>query len=38
MNTLLTALENAYMHKDEYAEFFQPPKPAERVYQTFCGT
>lgn len=38
MNTLLTALKNAYINKDEYSELCQPPKPAERVYQTFCGT
>jgi uncharacterized protein YdiU (UPF0061 family) len=38
MHTLVKVLENAYMHNDKYSEFCQPPKPAERVYQTFCGT
>jgi len=35
---LLNALLNPYDDKHIGSEFYQPPKPEQRIYQTFCGT
>ncbi|WP_440409772.1 protein adenylyltransferase SelO [Neorhizobium petrolearium] len=35
---LLEALENPYDDRPEFADLMAPPKPEERVTQTFCGT
>ncbi len=35
---LMEALSSPYEDKLERADFQKPPKPDERVYQTFCGT
>ncbi|MDQ0133301.1 uncharacterized protein YdiU (UPF0061 family) [Neorhizobium galegae] len=35
---LLEALEKPYEDRPEFEDFTQPPKPEERVTQTFCGT
>ncbi|UZK04445.1 protein adenylyltransferase SelO [Venatoribacter cucullus] len=35
---LLSALEQPYEERPEYAGFMQPPQPAEKVLKTFCGT
>ena len=35
---LLAALEQPYEERQEYADFMQPPQPAEKVLKTFCGT
>jgi serine/tyrosine/threonine adenylyltransferase len=35
---LLTVLANPYQDQPEYAAYADPPKPEERVCQTFCGT
>lgn len=35
---LLEALEKPYEDRPEFATYTQPPKPEERVTQTFCGT
>ncbi|WP_051484313.1 protein adenylyltransferase SelO [Rhizobium sp. CF080] len=35
---LLDALEKLYEDRPEFADYTQPPKPEERVTQTFCGT
>ncbi|KAF0805648.1 hypothetical protein A6D6_02096 [Alcanivorax xiamenensis] len=35
---LLDALSRPYQDRDDIDDYQQPPKPAERVLQTFCGT
>tara|TARA_R110002020_G_scaffold121169_1_gene275621 strand:+ start:1322 stop:2797 length:1476 start_codon:yes stop_codon:yes gene_type:complete len=35
---LLSALEKPYEDRPEFADYTVPPKPEERVLQTFCGT
>lgn len=35
---LLSALEKPYEDLPEFADYTVPPKPEERVLQTFCGT
>jgi uncharacterized protein YdiU (UPF0061 family) len=35
---LLQALEKPYEDRAEFADYAVPPKPEERVLQTFCGT
>ena len=35
---LLVALENPYENRDGLTAYQSPPKPEERVLQTFCGT
>ena len=35
---LIKVLQRPYEEQPEYAEYMNPPKPSERVYQTFCGT
>ncbi len=35
---LLQAIEKPFEERPEFADFMQPPKPEERVTQTFCGT
>jgi uncharacterized protein YdiU (UPF0061 family) len=38
LNELLNAIKEPYSDKKTQASFRLPPKPSERVYQTFCGT
>lgn len=38
LQTLLQVLLEPYSAKQALPEFCLPPKPEERVYQTFCGT
>lgn len=38
METLMAVLAKPYEERQAYAEYRLPPKPDERVYQTFCGT
>jgi uncharacterized protein YdiU (UPF0061 family) len=35
---LLEILQRPYVHQPEVAEYGLPPKPSERVLETFCGT
>jgi uncharacterized protein YdiU (UPF0061 family) len=35
---LLEALEKPFEERPEFSSYMQPPKPEERVTQTFCGT
>ncbi len=35
---LLKALQTPYKNQDFLRPFQTPPKPSERIYQTFCGT
>ncbi|MGZ2482608.1 uncharacterized protein YdiU (UPF0061 family) [Rhizobium pisi] len=35
---LLTVLSNPYEDQPAFAAYMEPPKPNERVLQTFCGT
>ena len=35
---LVSVLENPYEDKVSLKSYQVPPKPNERVYQTFCGT
>ncbi|CDZ73640.1 UPF0061 protein [Neorhizobium galegae bv. orientalis] len=35
---LLEALEKPFEERPEFLSYMQPPKPEERVTQTFCGT
>ena len=35
---LLAAVERPYEDRPEFADYAVPPKPEERVLQTFCGT
>ena len=38
LHELLKALSDPYEHNSRYSKFYEPPKPSERIYQTFCGT
>jgi uncharacterized protein YdiU (UPF0061 family) len=38
MDRLITLFSKPYQDRPEYVEYMKPPKPEERVYQTFCGT
>ncbi len=38
LHTLLDALSEPYKDKEAFAGYQKPPKPEERVLQTFCGT
>lgn len=38
MDELLKAVINPYDEQEDYASYSLPPKPEERVLQTFCGT
>ena len=37
-NRLLEALERPYEDRPEFQAYTVPPRPEERVLQTFCGT
>jgi uncharacterized protein YdiU (UPF0061 family) len=37
-NRLLEALEKPFEERPEFADYMIPPKPEERITQTFCGT
>jgi serine/tyrosine/threonine adenylyltransferase len=36
--TMLGVLSRPYEHQQDFAAYAAPPKPSERVLQTFCGT
>jgi len=38
MDTLITVLSRPYDDQPAFQDYMNPPKPEERVYQTFCGT
>lgn len=38
MDTLITVLSKPYDDQLAFQDYMNPPKPEERVYQTFCGT
>ncbi len=38
LHQLLKALSEPYRDRQAFAEYHMPPKPDQRVYQTFCGT
>ena len=38
LHNLLEAVENPYQNRESLAPFQLPPRPEERVLQTFCGT
>ena len=38
LHNLLEAIENPYQNRESLAPFQVPPRPEERVLQTFCGT
>jgi uncharacterized protein YdiU (UPF0061 family) len=38
MDRLIILLSKPYQDQHEFADYMNPPKPEERVYQTFCGT
>ena len=38
LKDLLTALQEPYKNRSDLKPYQSPPKPEERVYQTFCGT
>lgn len=38
LHMLLDVLADPYSDKSNFSEFCHPPKPGERVHQTFCGT
>ena len=38
LKDLLTALQEPYKTRPDLKPYQSPPKPEERVYQTFCGT
>jgi uncharacterized protein YdiU (UPF0061 family) len=38
MHTLLEVLSRPYDDQPEHAEYARPPRPEERVVETFCGT
>lgn len=38
MDALMAVLAKPFQERRAYAEYALPPKPEERVYQTFCGT
>ena len=35
---LIDMLKNPYVEQPDYSEYMLPPKPEEKVLQTFCGT
>ena len=35
---LLSAVEQPYVSRPEFAEYEQGPQPEEKVLRTFCGT
>ena len=37
-NELITVLSAPYEEQPAFATYADPPLPAQRVYQTFCGT
>lgn len=38
VHDLLAAIQEPYKNRDSLTPYQSPPQPAERVYQTFCGT
>lgn len=38
MEELLDVLARPYEERERYASYMLPPKPEERIFQTFCGT
>ena len=38
LKDLLTALQEPYKNRSDLNPYQSPPKPEDRVYQTFCGT
>ena len=38
LKDLLTALQEPYENRSDLESYQSPPKPEDRVYQTFCGT
>jgi uncharacterized protein YdiU (UPF0061 family) len=38
LHRLLEALADPFSDAEKFIDFTQPPNPAQRVYQTFCGT
>lgn len=38
LHDFLSALENPYQDDERLKPYQSPPKPSERVFQTFCGT
>jgi len=38
MKELIKILTTPYIDQPDYKEYMLPPKPDERVFQTFCGT
>jgi uncharacterized protein YdiU (UPF0061 family) len=38
MDTLQKLLASPYSDQPSYSKYSNPPKPEERIYQTFCGT
>ena len=38
LHKLLKAIENPYENRENLAPYQAPPRPEERVLQTFCGT
>ena len=38
LTSLMKAIENPYQDGDQLTPYQSPPKPSEKVYQTFCGT
>lgn len=38
LHKILEVLSEPYLDNPKYKEFQKPPKPEERVHQTFCGT
>ena len=38
MDRLIALLSRPYEEQPQFADYMDPPKPEERVYQTFCGT
>ena len=38
MKKLLSILTNPYSNQISYQDYMRPPKPEEKVSQTFCGT
>ena len=38
LDTQLSAVEQPYVSRPEFAEYEQGPQPEEKVLRTFCGT
>ena len=38
MDELITLLSNPFKDQPRFSHYADPPKPEERIYQTFCGT